>query len=85
MTRAGIVRAGLVLGTLALVAAASPASAEIVSRESDITSIRLGQRIWVDDGSCKAGEIKQVTGTKLTPQGVSTVKQCVSRRGARPN
>jgi hypothetical protein len=62
-----------------------PASAQIVSRESDITSIRLGQRILVDDGSCKTGEIKQITGTKLTPQGVSTVKQCVSRRGARPN
>ncbi len=78
-------RAGLILTTLAFVAWAVPASAEIVSRESDITSIRLGQRIWVDDGSCKAGEIKQITGTKLTPQGISIVKQCVSRRGARPN
>jgi hypothetical protein len=75
----------LILAALMLAAWAMPASAEIVSRESDITHIRLGQRIWVDDGSCKAGEIKQITGTKLTPQGVSTVKQCVSRRGARPN
>lgn len=85
MTRAGFLRAGLVLGTLALVAAVSSASAQIVSRESDITGIRLGQRILVDDGSCKTGEIKQITGTKLTPQGVSTVKQCVPRKGARPN
>jgi hypothetical protein len=78
-------RTGLILTALALAAWALPASAEIVSRESDITHIRLGQRILVDDGSCKAGEIKQITGTKLTPQGISTVKQCVSRRGARPN
>lgn len=85
MTRTGTARAGMILGTLALVAAASPASAQIVSRESDITGIRLGQRILVDDGSCKTGEIKQITGTKLTPQGVSTVKQCVPRKGARPN
>jgi hypothetical protein len=78
-------RTGLILTAFALAAWALPASAEIVSRESDITHIRLGQRILVDDGSCKAGEIKQITGTKLTPQGISTVKQCVSRRGARPN
>jgi len=78
-------RARFILAALMLPAWVLPASAEIVSRESDITHIRLGQRIWVDDGSCKAGEIKQITGTKLTPQGISTVKQCVSRRGARPN
>ncbi|EKS28487.1 DUF6719 family protein [Afipia felis] len=78
-------RAGLIISTLAFMTWVVPASAQIVSRESDITSIRLGQRILVDDGSCKTGEIKQITGTKLTPQGVSTVKQCVSRRGARPN
>lgn len=78
-------RAGLILTTLVLLTWALPASAQIVSRESDITHIRLGQRILVDDGSCKTGEIKQITGTKLTPQGVSIVKQCVSRRGARPN
>lgn len=78
-------RAELIISTLAFMTWVVPASAQIVSRESDITSIRLGQRILVDDGSCKTGEIKQITGTKLTPQGVSTVKQCVSRRGARPN
>jgi len=78
-------RAGLIFTMLALAASALPASAQIVSRESDVTSIRLGQRILVDDGSCKTGEIKQITGTRLTPQGVSTVKQCVPRKGARPN
>jgi len=78
-------RTGSILAALALAAWTLPACAEIVSRESDITHIRLGQHILVDDGSCKAGEIKQVTGTKLTPQGVSTVKQCVNRRTARPN
>jgi hypothetical protein len=78
-------RTRLILAALALAAWTLAASAETVSRESDITHIRLGQRILVDDGSCKAGEIKQITGTKLTPQGISTVKQCVNRRTARPN
>ncbi|ACI93439.1 conserved hypothetical protein [Afipia carboxidovorans OM5] len=78
-------RATLILAALVLAASTLPSSAQTVSRESDITHIRLGQRILVDDGSCPTGQIKQVTGTTLTPQGISTVKQCVPRRGARPN
>ena len=40
----------------------TPAMAEQVSREQDIVDLRLGQRILVDDGSCPAGQIKEVSG-----------------------
>jgi hypothetical protein len=41
-------------------------AAEQVSREQDIADLRLGQRILVDDGSCPAGQIKEVSGAKMT-------------------
>ena len=37
-----------------------------VSREQDIVGLRLGQRVLVDDGSCGAGQIKEVSGAKMT-------------------
>ena len=40
--------------------------AEQVSREQDIADLRLGQRILVDDGSCPAGQIKEVSGAQMT-------------------
>ena len=55
------------------------ASAEQVSRESDIVNLRLGQRVLVDDGSCPAGQIKEVTGSKLTTAGVARKTACVAR------
>ncbi len=59
------------------------ARADMVTRESEITGIRLGQHILVDDGSCPAGQIKEITGTKLTAQGVAMVRKCVDRKTAR--
>ena len=44
--------------------------AEQVSREQDIVDLRLGQRIMVDDGSCPAGQIKEVSGAKMTADGI---------------
>ncbi|MBN8969624.1 MAG: hypothetical protein J0G95_14370 [Rhizobiales bacterium] len=73
----------MLLGAALFVLTVTPASAQMVSRESEITSIRLGQHILVDDGSCPTGQIKEITGTKLTPQGVATVRKCIERRGAR--
>src|ERR1700687_735540 len=58
------------LGGLALAALATSARAEQVSREQDITDLRLGQRILVDDGSCPAGQIKEVSGARMTPDGI---------------
>jgi len=56
-----------------------------VTRESDITSIRLGQRVYVDDATCPTGQIKEITGKTLTAKGVSSVKRCVARKDAHPN
>lgn len=67
------------LGGLALAALATSATA--VSREQDITDLRLGQRVLVDDGSCPAGQIKEVSGAKMTPAGILRVQKCIPRLG----
>ena len=70
------------LGALALAALATPAAAEqVVSREQDIVGLRLGQRILVDDGSCPAGQIKEVAGARMTASGILATRNCVSRVG----
>jgi hypothetical protein len=68
------------LGNAAL---ATPASAEQVSREPDIVELRLGQRILVDDGSCPAGQIKEVAGAQLTANGVVRRRKCIPRLGSK--
>ncbi|MDU6375013.1 MAG: DUF6719 family protein, partial [Bradyrhizobium sp.] len=40
----------------------APAHAQYVGSEQDITDLRLGQRVLVDDGTCPAGQVKQVVG-----------------------
>jgi hypothetical protein len=72
-------------GGLAWIAlAAAPALADqVFPREQDIPELRLGQRAMVDDGSCPAGQIKEVTGTKLTAQGITRARKCVPRFGAK--
>jgi hypothetical protein len=71
-----------ILGGAAWIGLAAPALADqIFSREQDIPELRLGQRIMVDDGSCPAGQIKQVNGAKLTAAGVARVHKCVPRLG----
>jgi hypothetical protein len=52
-----------------------------VSREQDIVNLRLGQRILVDDGSCPAGQVKEVSGAKMTNTGVLAARKCISRSG----
>ena len=68
------------LGGLALSAEAW-AQQMIVSREQDIADLRLGQKIMVDDGSCPAGQIKEVMGTQMTSSGVLRARKCVPRLG----
>lgn len=82
MQRSAVILAQVLLGGLCLVVLAAPANAEQVRRESDITDLRLGQRIFVDDGSCPAGQIKQVTGAKLSTAGVVRRIVCVARPGS---
>ena len=53
------------------------------ARERDIVDLRQGQRIMVDDGSCPGGQIKEVTGVKLTTSGVARAHKCVPRMGTK--
>jgi hypothetical protein len=71
------------LSGLALAALATPALADQVSREQEITDLRLGQHIQVDDGSCPAGQIKEVIGARMTPAGILRVQKCIPRLGSR--
>jgi hypothetical protein len=73
----------LLVGGFVLCACSSLALAEQVSREQYITDLRLGQRIQVDDGSCPAGEIKEVSGARMTATGILRVQRCVPRAGSK--
>jgi len=73
----------LMVASIAIAAVPSSAIAEQVSREQDILNLRLGQRIFVDDGSCPAGQIKEVSGAKMTPSGVLRAQKCIPRIGPR--
>jgi len=68
------------LGGLTLSTAAW-AQQTIVSREQDVVDLRLGQRVMVDDGSCPAGQIKEVQGAQMTASGVVRTRKCVPRLG----
>ena len=73
--------AGVSLAALALVTAAR---ADIVGRETDVADLRLGQRVYVDDGSCPAGQIKEIAGIRLNVSGgVDRTRKCVDRKGKR--
>jgi hypothetical protein len=61
----------------------SSALAQVVSREQDIVDLRLGQRVMVDDGSCPAGQIKEVQGSQMTTSGVLRTRKCIQRLGTK--
>jgi hypothetical protein len=71
----------VLLAVILCAAAVSPASAQYVGREQDITDLRLGQRVMVDDGSCPAGQVKEVSGAKMTSEGIARAVKCVPRFG----
>ena len=72
------VSASLVLWLLA-----SSATAETVMNERNIVELRLGQRILVDDGTCPAGQIKEVSGSQMTTSGVLRTRKCIPRLGTK--
>jgi hypothetical protein len=78
MTASSILLGGFALAALAT---SAMAQAQQVSREQDIVDLRLGQRILVDDGSCPAGQIKEVSGARMTATGILRVQKCVPRLG----
>ena len=67
--------------TLSLIATA--ATAQTFSRERDIPDLRLGQRVMVDDGSCPAGQIKEVMGEQMAETGVVRTRKCIQRLGTK--
>jgi hypothetical protein len=69
----------MLAGGLALLALATPAAAQQVSHEQDIVGLRLGQRVRVDDGSCPAGQVKEVSGSKMGPAGIVRTRKCIPR------
>jgi hypothetical protein len=72
------------LGGFALLAIATSAMADqVFPREQDIPELRLGQRVMVDDGSCPAGQIKEVSGVRMTEDGILRAQKCVPRLGPR--
>ena len=68
---------------LALWLVATAAIAQTFSREQDIPDLRLGQRVMVDDGSCPAGQIKEVMGSQMTASGVLRIRKCIPRLGTK--
>ena len=50
-----------------------------MSREQDIVNLQLGQRVKVDDGTCPPGQIKEVSGAKMTPTGIARGYKCIPR------
>jgi hypothetical protein len=45
--------------------------------------LRLGQRVYVDDGTCQQGQVKEVVGARLTPSGVERTRKCVPRNSVK--
>jgi hypothetical protein len=62
---------------------ATAATAQTYSREQDIPDLRLGQRAMVDDGSCPAGQIKEVMGSQMSETGVVRTRKCIQRLGTK--
>jgi Family of unknown function (DUF6719) len=57
------------------------AKATTFGREQDIPDLKLGQRVKIDDGTCPAGQVKEVSGAKMTETGVVRSRKCVPRLG----
>ncbi|NOJ40635.1 DUF6719 family protein [Bradyrhizobium australiense] len=75
-----LVISALIVG---LLGHATMALAQAFSREQDIVDLRLGQRVLVDDGSCPAGQIKEVQGSQMTTSGVLRTRKCIPRLGTK--
>ncbi|QQN67082.1 hypothetical protein JIR23_16050 [Bradyrhizobium diazoefficiens] len=69
------------LSLLMSIALATTAGAGTLGREQDIVDLKLGQRVLVDDGTCPAGQVKEVRGAKMTDKGVVRTSSCVARFG----
>jgi hypothetical protein len=71
----------LMIAGITAVAQAPYAVAQQVAREHDIVNLRLGQRVKVDDGTCPAGQVKEVSGAQMVANGIVHTRKCVPRLG----
>ena len=77
-----------VLIIFAVVAYFAPVRAQIVKKESDVKQLSCGQRLLVDNNTCPADEILQVTGSCLNAESLNdlvhaprgTQYNCVKRK-----
>jgi hypothetical protein len=69
---------------LTLAAPAARAMAQQVGREQEIVDLKLGQRVLVDDGTCPAGQIKEVSGARMTASGIMRTRKCIPRLAPKP-
>jgi hypothetical protein len=61
--------------------ASAAVAATVVVREPE--TLRLGERVLVEDGSCPTGQIREVVGVSSKgpgPARVERLRQCVPRR-----
>jgi hypothetical protein len=69
----------LILGTSGVCTFITATHAQQFSSEKDVLGLRLGQRVKIDDGSCPAGQVKEISGTKMTSDGVVWTRKCIPR------
>lgn len=74
---------GFLIAALSFGGAHAALALETLPREQDIGELRLGQRIYIDDGACPQGQIKEVSGAQLSSAGVVRVVRCVARPGSK--
>jgi hypothetical protein len=70
----------ILLSALMLPGSAAHAMIDQVGREQDILDLRLGQRIQVDDGTCPQGQIKEISGARMGPNGIERARKCIPRK-----
>jgi hypothetical protein len=74
----------LMLAGLAMLGLAETATGQVLKTEPRMGTLREGQVVLVDDGTCPAGQIKQVTGGNHVEVGgfkqIKRHRRCIPRR-----
>ena len=55
----------------------------ILKQEPAKGTLATGKKVLVDDGTCPAGQIKEVSGSQMTADGVVRTRKCVPRLGSK--
>jgi hypothetical protein len=69
----------LILGASGVCTLITATRAQQFPSEKDVLELRLGQRVKIDDGTCPAGQVKEISGTKMTADGVAWTRKCIPR------